>query len=194
MHYTASQAAIKLQMQTKNKSIPLIETHPFEPFIPDNIQTLIIGSFPGREQTQILLDETHWYYGSKRNQFWTILSGVYGIPLNTKAERITLFSEAGIGITDILLKVKRTKNTNLDENLEIIEYNKKNLESIFKKHNIKNILFTSKFVEKHFKKCFPDIKNTDCLPSPSPRYAKMTVSQKIELYKKKLPKITHKSP
>jgi len=64
----------------------------------------------------------------------------------------------GIGITDILLKVRRKNNSNLDDNLEIIEYNDKAIKIILENSKIKSIFFTSKFVEKHFYKLFPDFK------------------------------------
>lgn len=165
-----------------------IETHPFDPFIPDNATTLILGSFPGREQTQTKSDNNQWFYGAKRNQFWKIISSVYNTNLLCKVEKQQLFSKFGIGITDILLKVRRKNNTNLDDNLEIIEYNDKAIKSILENSKIKSIFFTSKYVEKHFYKLFPDIKNAEYLPSPSPRYARMTKMDKVNYYKSKLPK------
>ena len=56
-----------------------IETHPFQPFIPANAVILIVGSFPGRDITQKILEEDDWFYGTKRNQFWNIISGVYNV-------------------------------------------------------------------------------------------------------------------
>ena len=55
----------------------LFEVHPFEAFIPKNIKCLIVGSFPGKEQTQCELDDHQWFYGAPRNQFWKILQLVY---------------------------------------------------------------------------------------------------------------------
>jgi hypothetical protein len=59
---------------------------------------------------------------------------------------------------------------------------------MLKKHELK-VLFTSRFVEKEFKKLFPGYKDTDILPSPSPRYFKLTVADKAKIYKAKLPEI-----
>lgn len=165
-----------------------IETHPFSPYIPDNATTLIIGSFPGREQTQNAPDINQWFYGAKRNQFWTILSEVYNTNLSHKKDKQELFNRVGIAITDIIFKVRRKSNNNLDDNLEIIEYNDKAIKLILQNPQIKSIFFTSKFVEKHFNKLFPETKIGECLPSPSPRYARMSKAEKIEYYKTKLPK------
>ena len=165
-----------------------IELHPFKPFVPDNATTLILGSFPGREQTQTNPDNDQWFYGAKRNQFWKIISEVYNTDLPCKADKQKLFEKFGIGITDILLRVRRKNNSNLDDNLEIIEYNNTAIKAILENSKIKSIFFTSKFVGVHFFKLFPEIKNTEYLPSPSPRYARMTKVEKINSYKIKLPK------
>lgn len=165
-----------------------IESHPFSPFVPDNATILILGSFPGREQTQMETDNDQWFYGAKRNQFWKIISSVYNTDLLCKEDKQQLFKKFGIGITDILLKVRRKNNSNLDDNLEIVEYNDKAIKTILDKSKIKSIFFTSKYVEKHFYKLFPDFKNAEYLPSPSPRYARMTKADKVNYYKSKLPK------
>jgi hypoxanthine-DNA glycosylase len=167
---------------------PVIEIHPFEAFIPKNIQCLIVGSFPGKEQTQCELDETHWFYGATRNQLWKILEMVYKRELKNRKEKQQLFEEAGIGITDVIKSCVRLEGTNLDENLEIKEYNKEVVEKILRNHQPK-VLFTSRFVEKEFKRLFPDYINTDILPSPSPRYFKLRIEDKAKIYKEKLPKI-----
>lgn len=166
----------------------IVETHPFDAFIPENIQCLIVGSFPGKEQTQIELDETHWFYGAPRNQLWKILEIVYERELKNRKQKQQLFEETGIGMTDVIKTCVRINGTNLDENLEIKEYNKGTIEKILKLHQPK-VLFTSRFVEKEFKKLFPDYKNIDILPSPSPRYFKLRVEDKAKIYKEKLPRI-----
>jgi hypoxanthine-DNA glycosylase len=165
-----------------------IEIHPFKAFIPENATTLIVGSFPGKEVTHRILSEDEWFYGSKRNQLWKIISGVYGIDLQNRIEKQSLFKKHGIGMVDIFLRVKRKDGNNMDSNLEVIEFNDKAIKSILKNQNIKKIFFTSKFVEKSFMKLFPDTKIGECLPSPSPRYAKMSMAEKINYYKLKLPK------
>ena len=165
-----------------------IERHPFEPFVPKNASILILGSFPGREQTDGKPDSEQWYYGAKRNQFWEIISEVYNTELLSKNDKQNLFNKYGIGITDIILSVIRKNNNNLDENLEIIEYNDKIIREIINSSNIKTIFYTSKFVGKHFSKLFPDIKFIEYLPSPSPRYARMSKADKISYYRSKMPK------
>ena len=164
-----------------------IEKHPFQAFIPRKIHCLILGSFPGKEQSRGGLDENAWFYGAPLNQFWRILAKAYGRELKTKADKQRLFEEAGIGITDIFTSVIRTKGSNLDENLLINEYNWEVIETILEKHKPK-VFCTSRYVEKEFKKKFPAYP-VDVLPSPSPRYFKLTIVQKAEIYKQKLPSL-----
>lgn len=164
-----------------------IEIHPFEAFIPKNTTVIIVGSFPGKEITHKILSEEEWFYGTKRNQFWKIISGVYQAELNTKSEKQRLFEKHGIGIADIFLRVKRKGNNNTDSNLEIVEYNVNAIKKNIQDKNIQSIFFTSKFVEKVFLKLFPETINGKCLPSPSPRFARMSLSEKIKIYRQNLP-------
>jgi hypoxanthine-DNA glycosylase len=165
-----------------------IETHPFTAFIPPKMKCLILGSFPGKEQTKGELNENAWFYGAPLNQLWRILEKVYGRELKTKEAKQKLFKEAGIGITDIFKSIIRTAGSNLDDNLEIVEYNTDEIKSILVEFR-PQVLCTSRFVEKEFKKMFPAYPDLDVLPSPSPRYFRITIEQKAEIYKKKLPSL-----
>ena len=179
-------------MTTASHKLPpteSIETHPFAAFIPKNIEYLIIGSFPGKVQADLQLSEEHWFYGAKRNLFWKIIAQVYETPLQGTTSKQNLFIKAKIGITDIILKAIRTENKNSDTNLKIVELNHEAIKAILSSNHIKTIFFTSKFVEKLFRKLFTDVNNTIVLPSPSPRYAKMNLQQKVNVYKKYLPNL-----
>ncbi len=164
-----------------------IEIHPFKPFVPLNAAVLIVGSFPGRDITQSNTHNDKWFYGTKRNQFWDIISLVYDVELKTTKDKKELFRKAGIAIADIFLSVRRKGENNSDTSLEIVSYNDKAIRKVLKNNSFNYIFFTSKFVEKHFMQIFPETKNGESLPSPSPRYARMSKQQKIAYYKKKLP-------
>lgn len=165
-----------------------VEQHPFPAFVPLNMSCLIVGSFPGKEQSRGGLNEDAWFYGAPLNQFWRIMAKAYSRDLTTKRDKQQLFEEAGIGITDIFKAVIRTSGSNLDENLQIEEYNWEVITDILKKHR-PMVFCTSRFVEKEFKKKFPAYPAVDVLPSPSPRYFKLTIEQKAQIYRKKLPKL-----
>jgi hypoxanthine-DNA glycosylase len=162
-----------------------IEYHPFKPFIPIEPKILILGSFPGKEQTQADFQQK-WFYGSSRNQFWKILEGVYQIPLHQKAQQQQLFENQGIAITDIIYSARRIDNSNLDNNLEIVSYNRSVIDDILNNNQFEKILFTSRFVELHFYKKLKFTSLGICLPSPSPRFARLSLQQKIDVYKRHL--------
>lgn len=164
-----------------------IEMHPFKPFVPINATVFIVGSFPGRDITQRKLNKDDWFYGTKRNQFWDIISAVYGTELKTAADKKELFNKKGIAIADVILQARRTATNNSDSDLEVIAYNDEAIRTILTHTTFEHIFFTSKFVDKHFLKIFPGTKNGKCLPSPSPRFARMSKAEKIENYRKELP-------
>jgi len=176
----------------------MTETHPFGIYAPANARYLVLGSFVGKEALQ---DSGHadasydWFYGTRRNQFWPILEEVYGIPLRDKPAKQQLFSGLGMAIADIIHQCERTDGNNLDSNLVNKIYN----HDIFRKipaGQLKEIFFTSRFVEKEFKLHFKEIIERHprirlrTLPSPSPRYARKSRQEKINEYRKMLPKLT----
>ncbi len=170
----------------------MIETHPLGNFIPKNIKYLLLGSFAARGMNS---DPTYdWYYGSKRNQFWKIIEQVYGAELLNKKAKVTLFTKLGIGIADIIHQCERRDGNSLDANLINIVYNPE-LENILNANNIQKIFFSSRYVEKLFRKYFKGLilKHTEIdlitLPSPSPRYALMTKEEKIKKYNQVLPQL-----
>ncbi|HEY1113198.1 MAG TPA: uracil-DNA glycosylase family protein [Chitinophagaceae bacterium] len=172
-----------------DKTKQLIESHPFEAFVPKGIEYLLVGSFPGREHTQSPVPDHQWFYGARRNQFWKILEMVYDRELTNRANKEALFTELRMGITDVIRRAVRLQNTNLDQNLNIIEYNHDRIGAILEEKSLKKVFFTSRFVEKVFKKEFPDYPQTEVLPSPSPRYATLSLARKAAIYKEKLPKL-----
>lgn len=166
----------------------MIETHPFGSFVPKNAWYLILGSFPGRQKYD-------WFYGNPRNHFWQILQKIYRTKLASRKDKQRLLGKLGIAITDIIYKCRRSRQMNSDLNLVSIVYNTSAIKKILQENKIKKIFFTSRFVEKKFKSIFhpliemyPNIK-TVTLPSPSPRFAKMSFEQKAKEYKRLLPRL-----
>src|SRR5258708_4727416 len=148
----------------------MIEVHPYLSFVSLNARYLLLGSFPGKESRD-------WFYGSKRNQLWSILEKVYGKKLESKTSKEELFMNLKLAISDVIYSCERKNGNNLDNNLINITYNHKIIDEILSKNQIEKIYFSSKFVEKIFRKEFkyliemyPDIEFI-VLPSPSPRYA-----------------------
>jgi hypoxanthine-DNA glycosylase len=166
-----------------------VESHPYQSFIPNNAKHLLLGSFPAVKKEN---DGNNWYYSSPRNQFWPILETIYQTNLKTITDKKKLLSKLKIAMTDIILSCDRRKGNSLDHNLINITYNLEGVRKILSENNIKKIFFTSRFVEAgfkmHFKELIADYPKIALitLPSPSPRYAKLSLHQKIKIYKKLL--------
>ena len=168
----------------------MIEKHPFGNFVPKRTKYLMLGSFVTKPSNSY-----EWFYANGRNQFWPIMQGVYGSEFRTKEHQQKLFTQLEIALADIILSCERGNNSNLDVNLFNITYNTQAIKNILIKNKIKKIFFTSRHVENLFSKVFQDISQLTneieliCLPSPSPRYAAMSKSEKISRYKQLLPRL-----
>lgn len=99
----------------------MIEKHPYGPFIPLNSKYLILGSFAAKPA-----EGYDWYFGTKRNQFWSILEVVYDIKLSTVDQRKELFEKSKIAITDMVISCERKDNNSSDSNLINMTFDKKN--------------------------------------------------------------------
>ena len=161
------------------------ENHPFKPFVPANSQTLILGSFPGKESTQ-KPRENDWFYCANRNQFWKILEIVFEKNLQSLDDKQQIFRENRISITDIILSCKRRDNKNSDKNLIDPIFNCEAIHSILAENPIKQILFTSKGVHQAFLENCTKPLNVELivLPSPSPIYRRLNLQAKAIEYKK----------
>ena len=171
----------------------MLETHAFGVFVPTNAKYLILGSFTVKKYTGD--PNLDWFYVTPVNQFWPIIENVYDIKLPDKRAKEDLFTKLGIALSDIIYQCERRDGTNLDANLINFVYNTPNIRTILSENKIEKIFFTSKFVEKEYKKKlkelieeFPEVELMT-LPSPSPRYAAMRKEEKIQRYKEILPKI-----
>lgn len=163
------------------------EEHPFQPFVPANASKLIIGSFPGMKQIINKINPEEWFYSAADNLFWIILSEAFQTELKTIKQKKNFLTEKGIAITDIFSKVRRKEKSNLDKYLAEMEYNKE-IKSIIENSGINKIFFTSKYVEKHFLKQFPQITFGVCLPSPSPAAnIPISISNDFKIYKRENP-------
>jgi hypoxanthine-DNA glycosylase len=169
----------------------MIETNPFDVFCPKNAKYFLLGSFAAKDGKSGV--EYNWYYSNGRNQFWSILESVYEVDLKNKRSQQALFKKLGIAIADIIYQCERTGNSSLDSKLSNFVYNYSPIEKVLQENPIEKILFTSRFVEKEFKKNFKDLierfpeVEPITLPSPSPRYAAMRIGEKIKIYKQLLP-------
>ena len=169
-----------------------VEIHPFGAFLPKNMRYLLVGTFPGKQYSQLSQEEVWadllaWSYAGK-NQFWRIMEKIYNISLPDRRAKQLLFSELEIGLTDLIVSCSRKDNTNLDSNLTNITWNKAAFETFFQEKNNLTVFCTGKGVADILKKWFPEHHDKIVsLPSPSPIYASMKLEEKISFYKNVFP-------
>lgn len=169
----------------------MLETNPFKVFSPPGAKYFILGSFAAKDGKRG--HNYNWYYSNGRNHFWPILENIYNTELKNRPAQQALFTAQKIAIADIIYQCKRQKNSSLDVHLSDFVYNIKPITQVLKRNKIEKILFTSKFVQKHFLTHFKDVIlqfpeiELIALPSPSPRYAAITKAEKIARYKEALP-------
>lgn len=175
----------------------MIETHPLGSFVPAGAKYLLLGSFVTKEAFDKKKKHAYvWFYANGgRNQFWPMLAEIYKTRLRTKTEMQKLCRALGMAVADIIYQCERKNGNNLDTNLVNMVYALEEIAAILENNPIAKIFFTSRFVEKLFKREFKNIWSRYpkiqfvTLPSPSPRYAATSKSEKLAQYKKLLPKL-----
>ena len=174
----------------------MIQTHPFGCFAPPGATSLLLGSFTAKEAFDPPKRDSYvWFYATPRNQFWPILREVYGVPLQTREEMQELFAALGMAIADIIRECERRVGSSLDANLTNIVYATEEITQVLEDRPITMIYFTSRWVEARFREVFKDVINRHpaielvALPSPSPRYARMSRAQKVSRYRELLPRL-----
>ena len=153
--------------------------HPFKPIVFKDTEVLILGSFPS-----IKSFENNFYYAHPRNQFWKILHNVTQYPINNRDQKIWLLKECKFGLWDMIASCQRENS--LDSSLESEEVN--DIAQFLEENpSIKKVAFTGKKSEALFKTHFSHLEiETVYLPSPSAAYAKMSMVDKVKIYKEKL--------
>lgn len=104
-----------------------IESHPFEPFLPENASLLMLGTFPPAEKRWCM----PFFYPNYMNDMWRIF-GIcfFGDKTHFLIEEekrfdldaiIPFLRSRGVALYDTARKVRRTKNTASDKDLDIVE-------------------------------------------------------------------------
>lgn len=103
-----------------------MEVHPFVPFLPPNTKLLMLGTFPPAPKRWCM----PWYYPNFTNDMWRIVGlCFFGDKLRfvdegRKTYRLeplkAFLRDKGIAIFDTCLRVRRTKGTASDKDLEVV--------------------------------------------------------------------------
>ena len=104
-----------------------IESHPFEPFLPKTARLLMLGTFPPSPKRWCI----DWYYPNYTNDMWRIMGlcffgdKLHFVDEGNKTYRLddlkAFLSERGIAIFDTCLRIRRTKGTASDKDLEVVK-------------------------------------------------------------------------
>jgi len=108
-------------------TVPTVETHPFEPFLPEKARVLFLGSFPPQRKRWSMA----FYYPNWLNDFWRVCGlsffgdkDYFTVPDQKRfdLERIKSFCrEKGIALYDTAVSVRRLRDNASDKFLEIVE-------------------------------------------------------------------------
>lgn len=104
-----------------------IETHPFEPFLPQQARLLMLGTFPPAEKRWAM----KFFYPNFTNDMWRIFGlCFFGDKQHFVLQEqktydleaiIPFLQEQGIALYDTATRIVRTKNTASDKDLQIVE-------------------------------------------------------------------------
>jgi hypoxanthine-DNA glycosylase len=103
-------------MSAAAKPPALLQAMP--PVCAPHTRLLVLGSFPG-----VASLAAQQYYGHPRNQFWPMLSALWGVDLTIKsyADRRAIVLERGLGIWDAYASCRRTGS--LDSAIQAPQFN-----------------------------------------------------------------------
>lgn len=104
-----------------------IETHPWEPYIPDNAKVLIMGTFPPQPKRWSM----DFYYPNRTNDFWYVMGLIFHGDKSALLRESSkdfdldkikcLLDTKGIALNDTGRRIRRLKGNASDKFLEIVE-------------------------------------------------------------------------
>lgn len=124
-----------------------IETHPFEPFLPDGAVVLMLGTFPPKPERWSM----EFYYPNRINDMWRIMGLIFFGDKNhfwiEEEKRFDLqllkafLTEKKIALYDTATRVRRLKDNASDKFLDIVETI--NLDKFFKARPTIRVIVTA---------------------------------------------------
>ena len=106
--------------------MPVLESHPLKPFLPQNAKILMLGSFPPQQKRWSM----DFFYPNLQNDMWRIMGMIFFANKNEfvdcknkrflKETIIQFAKETGIAMHDTAEVVNRLKDNASDKSLEII--------------------------------------------------------------------------
>ena len=153
-----------------------------KPFINDDSEVLILGSFPS-----VKTREVGFYYAHPQNRFYKVLANIFKSPLPTSIEdKKELLKKHHIALFDVIYScdISNSEDSSI-KNVTPIDIK----ELLLKYPNIKTIVLNGNKAKELFNRYLLkdiDTKNIDIYfaPSTSPANAKMSLEQLVDIYSK----------
>lgn len=108
-------------------TIPVVEFHPLEPFLPANAKLLMLGSFPPQRKRWSM----DFFYPNLQNDMWRIMGHIFFqdkeyflLPHKkafNKEQIIDFLNRKGIALYDTATTVRRLQDNASDKFLEVVE-------------------------------------------------------------------------
>lgn len=151
-------------------------THRFPPFINDNSEILILGSFP----SLISLKE-NFYYMNKGNRFYKVMSLVFNETFpETLKEKQELLKRYKIALYDVIESCEIEGS----QDSAIYDFTLSDIPRLVENYPIKKIVLTGNKAATIFKEYFKDYLNMAYfLPSTSGLNAKFSLDELVKIYK-----------
>ena len=151
-------------------------THKFPPFINDNSEILILGSFP----SLISLKE-NFYYMNKGNRFYKVISAVFNETFpETLKEKQELLKRHKIALYDVIERCEIEGS----QDSAIYDFALSDIPRLIENYPIKKIVLTGNKASTIFKNHFKDYLNMAYfLPSTSGLNAKFALDELVKIYK-----------
>ncbi len=151
--------------------------HGLEPFINEDSEILILGSFPS-----VLSRKAEFYYANPRNRFFKVLAGVFDEeePITTE-ERKLFLRKHKIALFDVVKECEIKGSS--DNSIKNVVPN--DIASLVNSHPIKIILVNGSKANELYLKLLHPIKSVEyrMVPSTSPANTRCTIASLIKAYK-----------
>ncbi len=147
--------------------------HNINPIYNEYSKILILGSMPSKVSR-----ENKFFYAHKTNRFWTVMSKLFNVSLNTNEEKTTFLLNHHIAMWDTIASCDISASSDASiKNVKVNDINK-----IIKNSNIKAIFCTGKKSYQIYTKYFSNELPVYSLPSPSSANANFSVDDLCREY------------
>ncbi|MDD4255045.1 MAG: DNA-deoxyinosine glycosylase [Methanofollis sp.] len=144
-------------------------------------RVLILGSFPSVASLQ-----AGEYYANPRNAFWQVMEGVFGVPADLPyEERLGLLAEKGVALWDVLAGCTREGSSDAS----IRDARANDIPGFLRDHpTVRTVALNGRAAEHWLRRVHPGVWEIPGvrvlpLPSTSPANARLSVEEKVALWR-----------